>query len=124
MLEQRAEIGVCGRREFVRGVSGRSSCERGRRREKRCHDTKVFGGDGRLVGLVLLYGRHDWFGDCVGHELGFPSLGNCHLGIRKRAVLALLVDQKRLARLCGGAPNVPQLAQIDIDLDGLMCGIP
>ena len=52
MLEQRAEIGVCGRREFVRGVSGRNSCERGRRREKRCHDTKLFGGYGRLVGLV------------------------------------------------------------------------
>ena len=48
VLEQRAEIGVCGGREFVCGVSGRSSCERGRRREKRCYDTKLFGGYGRL----------------------------------------------------------------------------
>ena len=69
--EERAEIGVCGRREFVRGVSGRNSCERGRRREKRCHDTKLFGGYGRLVGLVLPNGCRDRLDNRVGYGLGF-----------------------------------------------------
>ena len=46
------------------------------------------------------------------------------LGFHGRAVLALLINQKRFTRLRGGAPNMPQLAQIDIDLDGLVCGIP
>ena len=119
MLEERSKIGFCGGIECGRGVGGR-----GRWCEERGYDAKLLSGDGRLASLVLLHGRRDWFGDRVGHGLGFRSFGNCHLGIRKRAVLALLVDQKRLARLCGGAPNVPQLAQVDIDLDGLMCGIP
>ena len=71
VLEQSAEIGVCGGREFVCGVSGRSSCERGRRREKRCHDTKLFGGYGWLVGLVLPNGCRDRLDNRVGYGLGF-----------------------------------------------------
>ena len=51
--------------------------------------------------------------------LGFRRIDLCgHI------VLALFVDQKRFTRLRSGAPNVPQLTQIDIDLDGLVCGVP
>ena len=124
VLEQRAEIGVCSRREFVRGVNGRSSCKRGRRHKKRRHNTKLFGGNGWLVGLVLPNGCRDRLDRRVRHGLGFRPFGACRIDLCDHSVLALLVDQKRLARLRGGAPNVPQLTQIDIDLDGLVCGVP
>ena len=124
LLEQCAKEGICGGREFVCGVSGRSSCERGHRREKRCHDTKLFGGYGRLVGQVLPNGCHDRFDNRVGYGLGFRLPRVRCLGFYGCVVLALFVDQKRFARLRSGAPNVPQLTQIDIDLDGLVCGVP
>ena len=124
LLEQRAEIGVCGRREFVRGVSGRSSCEHGRRCEERCHDAKLFGGDSRLVGFVLPCGHLARSGGHAGRRLGVRLLDKRRLGFHRHIILALLINQKRFTRLRGGAPNVPQLTQIDIDLDRLVRGVP
>ena len=77
-----------------------------------------------LVGFVLLYGHLAGFGSHAGRRLGARLLDKRRLDFHRRAVLALFIDQKRFTRLRGGASNVPQLTQIDIDLDGLVCGVP
>ena len=119
MLEQRAKEGICGGREFGCGASGCSRYDRWRRCEERCHDAKLFGGNGWLVGFVALRRRRDRLGHHVGRRLGFRLLGFRRIDLCGHIVLALFVDQKRFARLRSGAPNVPQPVKIDIDLDGL-----
>ncbi len=111
-------VRVRSRRQWAQPLRAGASAQ------KRCHDTKLFGGYGRLVGLVLLCGRRDRLDKRVCCGLGFRLLGVHRIDLCEHIVLALLIDQKRLTRLCGDAPNVSQLTQIDIDLDGLVRGIP
>ena len=103
---------------FARAVRANTRCE------QRCHDTKLFGGYGRLVGLVLPNGCLDRLDKRVCCGLGFRLLGIRRIDLCEHIVLALLINQKRFTRLRGDAPNVPQLAQVDIDLDGLVRGVP